>query len=111
MSMDQLLNGAIHMGKKNKAIKPVVTTEISDADRKQMKEIYKIRSHAVNGVFITPFMQDKSTTVRLTFFEMNFTLQESVPVSAVTMTLEDVVNIYNAFGTLLQQMKGMGRIA
>ncbi len=106
----QLMNGAPQVGKKNKVV-PITTTEISDADKKQMREIYKVRAKSANGVFITPFIQDKSIIVRMTFFEMNFTLQESVPVSAVTMTLEDTVNTYNALTTLLQQMKGMGRIA
>jgi hypothetical protein len=100
---------------KNRRVKQVpaepTNPSVSIADRDLMRLIYSIRSYAASGVFLTPIMQGNSTTVRVTFTEHNFTVNENIPVTAVTLTLENVQNIYNAIGELLNQMKAMGRIA
>ena len=83
---------------------------ISDADRSQIEEVYRIRALAANGAYLTPVMHNKSTVVRMTFVEYNFTLQKNIAVSAVYMSIEDVQNIYNALTELLQQMRQLGRI-
>lgn len=84
--------------------------QISQIDEKIIRDIYKLKSQYVNGVYITPIMFEKSTMVRLAFTENNFTLKEQVPNIALACTLEDLQIMYNAMTTLLQQMRELGRI-
>jgi hypothetical protein len=99
------------MNKRNKPAKlKEVKGAISADDISQIEAIYKIRSQLVNGVYLTPLMHAKSTVVRITFSEHNFTLNKQIPVVAVSMTIEDVQNVYNAMTELLQQMRALGRI-
>jgi len=84
---------------------------ITKADVDQIEAIYKLRPLFASGVYLTPIMQEKSTVIRLTFSEFNFTLQKQVPVTAVLTTLEDLQVIYNAMTQLLQNMREMKRIA
>ena len=93
--------------KKAKLVKKGVST----VDKEQIEEIYKVRAYATNGVYLTPVMHDKSTNVRMTFTEFNFTLGKHIAVCAISISIEDLQTNYNAITELLQQMRTMGRIA
>lgn len=84
--------------------------EISAGDMAQIEAIYKVKAHLANGVYLTPIMHAKSTVVRVTFSENNFTLNKQIPVTAVSMTIEDIQLVYNAMTELLGQMRALGRI-
>ncbi len=96
---------------KRTKLKRVPTKKISKDDVDQIDAIYAIPPQYVNGCYLTPGTQDKSTFVRITFSEFNFTLQKQVPRVAIVASIEDVQTIYNAMTELLQQMRTMGRIA
>lgn len=95
--------------KRAKLVKKANT--ISKDDVEQIMAIYKLRPLFVTGVYLTPLMQDKSTIVRWTFSEFNYTLGQQIPVTAIVTTIEDVQIIYNALTQLLQNMRELQRIA
>lgn len=96
---------------KTKRAKLVKKKKISVEDVSQIEAIYKLRPLLATGVYLTPILHAKSTNVRLSFAEFNFTLGVNSPVSAIVMSVEDLQNTYNAITELLQQMRTLGRIA
>jgi len=80
------------------------------AEKEKLRRLYTIPSHAVNGAFITDLLFPKSTLVRLTFVESAMDLQESFPVAAVNMPIENLQQLYNLMGVVLQKARENRRL-
>lgn len=93
-----------------KRAKFVKKAKISVEDKSQIESIYKVRPILVNGLYMTPLLHSKSTNIRITFVEYNYTLGVNIPACAIVMSIEDLQNNYNAITELLQQMRKLGRI-
>lgn len=92
----------------DKKIENAETEKISPDALKQMKDIYTIRPTYINGMYITPVQQQNNYLVRITFSEFNYTINETVPVSAIILSLDDFINNYKLMTEYLNQLKEQG---
>ena len=97
--------------KRAKKTKRNMPQKISAEDMATIESLYRIKPQYVNGIYLTPIIQAKSTMVRMTFYELNVSLMKQVPVCAVALTIEDLQSNYNVMTEFLQKMRTMGRIA
>lgn len=82
--------------------------EIPEQAKQQMRGIYNIRPTYVNGMYITPVQQQNNYLVRITYSEFNYTINETIPVSAVILSLDDFINNYKLMTEYLNKLKEQG---
>jgi hypothetical protein len=96
------------VGMKRAKIGKKVPTKVDN--KEELRKLYKIPSYSVNNIYATILTHAKSTTVRLTFIETAQDLQESFPVCAVNMPIENLQQWYNIVGMVLQRCREDKRI-